>query len=125
MKRFVLSVVALSMLALPTVQAQAAPRHNQPAEQHVIVKKKVVQKHSVQKHGVRKHEANRHHVRKPVKHWSRGQHVPSWQRKQVLRDYRHHGLRRPGAGQHWVKVDNNYLLIGITSGVIARLIAAN
>jgi Ni/Co efflux regulator RcnB len=89
--------------------------NHQPAEQHVIIKKK----------GVQKHEVKRHHVRKPVKHWKRGQHVPSWQRKHVVRDYRHHGLRRPGHGQHWVKVDNSYLLVGIASGVIAGLVAAH
>ncbi len=115
MKRLVLSAIALSMLALPTVQAQAAPKHHQASEQHVIVKKKIVRKHVVRKH----------ETRKPVKHWSRGQHVPAWQRKQVVRDYRHYGLKRPGYGQQWVKVDNNYLLIGITSGVIAGLLAAN
>lgn len=120
MKRLVLSAIALSMLALPTVQAQAAPKHNQPAEQHVVVKKKVVKKHVV-----KRHETNRHAVHKPVKHWSRGQHVPAWQRKQVVRDYRHYGLKRPGYGQQWVRVDNDYLLISIASGVIAGLLAAN
>lgn len=116
MKRLVLSAIALSMLALPVAQAQAGPRHEAPRyeryDQHwkksgfdkkVVVKRKVVVK---------------------KKHWARGKHVPAWQRNYVVRDYHRHGLRRPTYGQQWVKVDNDYLLIGIASGLIAGLIAA-
>jgi Ni/Co efflux regulator RcnB len=115
MKKLILSAIAFSMLAVPTVQAQAqgGPRHPQAVERHYDGHKKFD----------RKQVERKQTVRKPVKHWKRGERVPSWQRKQVVRDYRHHGLKRPPHGQHWVKVDNSYLLIGIASGVIAGLIA--
>ena len=118
MKRLILSAIALSMLALPAVEAQAAPRQAQAVERydaqwnkkpnHVVRKKVVVKKEVVVK-----------------KRWARGNRVPAWQRKQFVRDYGHYGLRRPGRGQQWVRVDNEFLLIGITSGVIAGLIAAH
>ena len=122
MKRLVLSAVALSMLALPVAQAQAGPRNEVPRyerqDQHwnkkpgfdkhrfdkkVIVKKKVVVKR---------------------KHWARGNRVPAWQRHYVVRDYDRYGLRRPAYGQQWVKVDNDFLLISLASGIVAGIIAA-
>lgn len=115
MKRLVLSAIALSMLALPISQAQAGPRHepqryerqdrhwNKPHfDKKVVVRKKVVTK----------------------KRWTRGNQVPSWQRKHVVRDYHRYGLRRPGHGQHWVKVDNDFLLVSIASGIIGGIIAS-
>ena len=33
------------------------------------------------------------------------------------------GCASPAAGQQWVKVDNNYILIGVTSGIIASILA--
>lgn len=115
MKRLILSAVALSMLALPVAQAQAGSRHEAPRyerydnnwkkpgfDKKVVIKKKVVKK----------------------KHWARGNHVPAWQRNYVVRDYSRYGLRRPAYGQQWVKVDNDFLLVSIASGIIAGIIAA-
>lgn len=115
MKRLVLSAIALSMLALPVAQAQAGPKHEAPRyerydsdwkkpgfDKKVVVKKKVVKKHR----------------------WARGNRVPAWQRNQVVRDYSRYGLRRPAYGQQWVKVDNDFLLVSIASGIIAGIIAA-
>ncbi len=58
-------------------------------------------------------------------HWVRGNRVSNWNHRQVVRDYHGHGLRRPGHNQRWIKVDNDYLLIGITTGIIAGAIAAH
>ena len=58
------------------------------------------------------------------KHWARGNRVPAWQRNYVVRDYDRYGLRRPAYGQQWVKVDNDFLLISLASGIIAGIIAA-
>ncbi len=116
MKRLILSAVALSMLALPISQAQAGPRHEPPRyerqdsqwnkrpsyDNHYKYKKKVVKKHR----------------------WERGHRVPAWQRKHVVKDYHRYGLRRPAHGQQWVKVDNDFLLISIASGLIGGIIAS-
>lgn len=50
--------------------------------------------------------------------------MPDWQRKQALRDYHRYGLKRPGHGQRWVKVDNDFLLISVASGIIAAVVAS-
>jgi len=36
-----------------------------------------------------------------------------------------HGLGRPGYGQRWIKVANDYVLIGITIGIIVGAIAGH
>jgi Ni/Co efflux regulator RcnB len=126
MKRLILSALALSMLAIPVAHADYRPAQNgafqvsqkfdQKHRDVHVTKKKVVVKRNGDRVVVKK-QVNRHH-------WSRGKRVPDWNRRYVVRDYDHHGLRRPGYGQRWIKVDNDYLLIGITSGVIASIIAA-
>ena len=40
-----------------------------------------------------------------------------------VRDYRRHHLHAPPRGYRWVRADNDYLLIGITSGIVASIIA--
>lgn len=107
MKRIVLAAVALSMFAAPMAQAQQryeAPRHGNHYGQQ------------------QKWQDYRH---KPMKrqHWSKGKRVPDWQRKQALRDYHRYGLKRPGHGQRWVRVDNDFLLISMASGIIAAVVA--
>jgi len=116
MKRLILSAIALSMLALPVAQAQAGPRHEPQRyeQQHRHWDKKPGYNKKVI---VRKKEARKHR-------WERGHKVPSWQRRQVVRDYHRHGLRRPARGQHWVKVDNDFLLVSIASGIIGGIIAS-
>lgn len=103
MKRFVIAVTALSMLA--PAAALAAPRHDDhrphAVQKHVTVKKKVV-----------------------TRRWSRGHRLPSEYRSHAV-DYRRYHLRRPGHGERWVRVGNEYLLITITSGVIASVVAAH
>jgi len=54
--------------------------------------------------------------------WSKGKRLPRDYRGNVVRDYGRYRLPPPRRDQHWVKVDNQYLLIGITSGIIASLV---
>ncbi|TJW41840.1 MAG: hypothetical protein E5W83_24325 [Mesorhizobium sp.] len=116
MKRIILSAVALSMLAATSPQGQAAPLNTPSAPQstysqvewqkpgkHVVVKKKIVVKKN---------------------YWRNGQRYSSWKRHQAIRGYRHYGLRRPGPGQEWIRVGNDYLLVSVVSGIIFGAIAA-
>ena len=116
MKRLILSAVAFSMLALPISQVQAGPRHEpqryERQDSHWDKKPSYGKHHKYQKKVVKKHR------------WVRGHKVPSWQRRDVVRDYHRHGLRRPAHGQQWVKVDNDFLLVSLASGIIAGIIAA-
>lgn len=126
MKRLVLIATAFSMLAATSLQGQAAqlgpesrtvqvdykkPTHREVKKRvviknnrHVVVKKKVV-------------------VRQPQ--WKRGQRYADWRRHQQVRDWQRHRLHRPGPGQEWIRVGNDYILVSIVSGVIAGIIAAN
>jgi Ni/Co efflux regulator RcnB len=119
MKRLVLAAVAASFLAVPVMQAQAAPV---AAPQSHLVQadwKKPDQRHDrrYDRHGVKKKD-----VRRP--YWQRGQKYSDWRRHKPVRDYHRHGLKRPGPGQEWIRVGNDYLLVGIASGLIGAMIAA-
>lgn len=121
MKRLILAAVAASMLALPAMQAQAAPKepygHSTQWRKHEPRNKVVVRKNvHVERNVV---------VRKGHPHWRQGQKYAAWKRHQAVRDYNRHGLRRPANGQEWIRVGNDYLLIGIASGLIFGAIAAN
>ncbi|MBR2690376.1 MAG: RcnB family protein [Aquamicrobium sp.] len=127
MKRPILSGLAISMLAASSLPGFAAPiavpsvpdsnvisaQYREPVRkerrvvnERVIVKKKVVTKQVVKQR------------------WKNGQRYESWRSAKGMKDYSRYGLRRPGPGQHWVRAGNDYLLVGIATGVIASVIAA-
>lgn len=80
------------------------------------------------RHGDRRHDDRRHgydrHYRYagprhyPARHhrWERGHRYygPTY----VVRDYRHYRLRPPPRGYHWVRANNDYLLVAIATGII-------
>jgi len=152
MKRLILALVASTLLAAPAAQAQGwnGPSHggHQVERKHVEDKRHQGNRHDAKRPD--RHEAQRHdrhvskpghydarrhghHVKKHDRHhfyhkrspsrWHRGDRLPGWHHRMVVRDYYRYGLHRPPYGQHWVKVDNHYLLVGVTSGIIAGLIA--
>jgi Predicted integral membrane protein len=109
--RILLAAVAASFVMAPMANAQ--PRHDDRRPAPHFVQKKP--------HGFdRKAPAYKGHARH---HWSKGERVTDWKRRAPVRDYHRHGLRKPPRGQQWIKVDNDYLLISIASGVIAGIIA--
>ena len=121
MKRIVLSALATSMLAATVMPGMAAPLnmrvqpqasvvhvdwkkpHHRDAKKRAIVKKKMVKRHN----------------------WKRGERYREWRKHQRVDWRRHHHLRRPGHGQEWVRVGNDYLLVSVLSGVIAAIVAAH
>jgi Ni/Co efflux regulator RcnB len=60
----------------------------------------------------------------PDQRWHRGDRLPIEYRHRsyVVDDWRGHHLNAPPRGYYWVQNGNDYLLIAITSGVIAQLI---
>jgi Ni/Co efflux regulator RcnB len=120
MKRIVLSALAFSMLAATSLAGQAAPLNPSVAPQsnytqvdwqkpgrNVDVRKRVVKKTVVVKRS----------------HWRNGQKYSSWRQHQPIRDYGRYGLHRPGRGQEWIRVGNDYVLVSILSGIIFGAIA--
>ncbi|MBZ9799792.1 RcnB family protein [Mesorhizobium sp. ES1-4] len=119
MKRIVLSALAFSMLAATSLTGQAAPMNAPVAPQSNYIKVdwqkpgRHVEKRVVKKKVVVKRN-----------HWRNGQKYSNWKRHQPIRDYRRYGLRRPGPGQEWIRVGNDYVLVSILSGIIFGAIAA-
>ncbi|TWG94741.1 Ni/Co efflux regulator RcnB [Mesorhizobium sp. J18] len=111
LSKILLAAVAASVMMAPLANAQ--PRHDNrpPAYQHVEKKRPAVYKKHVSKQHARHH-------------WKRGDRISDWKKRAAVRDYHRHGLKKPARGQQWVKVDNDYLLISIATGVIAGIVAS-
>jgi Ni/Co efflux regulator RcnB len=62
--------------------------------------------------------ADRHHDGRYGHHprWERGHRYygPTY----VVRDYGYYRLRQPPRGYHWVRANNDYLLVAIATGII-------
>jgi Ni/Co efflux regulator RcnB len=57
------------------------------------------------------------------RHYKRGERLASDHRGDRVPDYRKHGLKAPPRGHEWRRVDNQYVLIAVASGVISSVIA--
>jgi Ni/Co efflux regulator RcnB len=53
-------------------------------------------------------------------YWRRGEYLPVAYRHSgyVVHDYYAYGLRHPGRGCHWVRVNNDVVLAAITTGIV-------
>lgn len=94
MKRIVMALAALSVLAPVAAMAQT---HHDTVEKKVIIKQEPM-----------------HH-----RHWDRGRVLPHEYRGNVVVYERYH-LRRPGPDRVWVKARGQYLLINKRTGVIVE-----
>jgi len=106
MKKFILAAAVASMVATP-VLAAAPQQHGRPPAHQVVVKKKVV-------------------VTKPsYRNWRKGERFDSrYARNYRQIDYRkYRGLKAPPRGYRYVQSGNDAVLVGITSGIIAAVIA--
>ncbi|MBN9072531.1 MAG: RcnB family protein [Rhizobiales bacterium] len=112
MKRIVLSTLAAALLAVPAMQAEAAPFSSATVEY-------VAQKH----YGDQTYRKKKV-VKRDTHRWKRGDRYRDWRSHRAV-DWRRHHLRRPAHGQQWIRVGNDYLLVSIMSGVIAGMIAAH
>ncbi|KQZ54783.1 hypothetical protein ASD54_05605 [Rhizobium sp. Root149] len=107
MKTIVTLLTAATILAAPMAQAQDhrghGPDRTRTVERTVIEKRTIVKK----------------------QRWHRGQKLSRAERARLaeIRDYRRYRLSAPPRGYHWVRVNNEFLLIGVTSGIIANIIA--
>ncbi len=115
MKRVALAVAALSLLAIPAAQAQQSFGAGRPG----------VTRHGPPPSAHRPHARPSKHSQAHQNRWSRGQRYGDWRRHRAVTDYHRYGLRRPGHGQHWVRVGNDYLLVTAATGIIAAIAAAS
>lgn len=126
MKKLFLTAIAATMLTAPSLGAQAAPVVPTIKIEAQAQTVNHVRDHRVIKKTIIKRKANGTVVKKVVtKHrWARGKRVPGWQRYRPV-DYHRYHLRRPDRGHHWVRVDNDFLLVAVGTGLIASVIAAH
>lgn len=106
-KRTAFAAIALSFLAVPMAQAGPGPSYGGYGNHYYQPKKPAPPPYG-----------KRHH------RWKKGDRVQHWHRRAPVRSYhQHRGLWQPQRGQHWVKVDNDYLLISLATGIIAGIVA--
>jgi Ni/Co efflux regulator RcnB len=67
---------------------------------------------------------NSHFVRHDE--WKKGYHMPQgdWGRGDRVTDYGHYHLQRPPRGYEWRRVDGNFVMAAVATGVIASVVAA-
>ncbi|MBW4332095.1 RcnB family protein [Stakelama sp. CBK3Z-3] len=117
MKKFILAAAAASLLATP---AFAAQRHgdNNRIEQTRTVKHGPNRTVTVQR-TVERHDSNRS--------WRKGERFDArYARNYRQIDYRQYNGRHlyaPPRGYHWVQSGNDAVLVGLTTGVIAAVLA--
>jgi Ni/Co efflux regulator RcnB len=117
MKKFILTAIAASMIASPlaATAALAAPQDQQ--QRHSVV---------VRHQPGRTVVVNRTVTRTPnYRHWRKGERFDYRQARnyQVINDYRGHHWQAPPRGYHYVRSGNDAVLVGITSGIIAGVLA--
>jgi Ni/Co efflux regulator RcnB len=104
MKKLFAVLLSASVLASAPFAAQAQDRHRTvTTHKTVTTEKKVVTR----------------------THWVRGHRMTPAERRRMaeVRDYRRYRLSAPPRGYHWVKVNNDFLLVGVATGVISSIIA--
>lgn len=117
MKKLAAVLLSATFIFSPVVfssAANAAPPSNHDRWDHrddrrVVTKKTIVKERTVVK-----------------KRWNRGHRLSAAERRHMaeVRDYKRYRLSAPPRGYRWVRADNNqYLLIGITTGLISSIIA--
>ena len=64
------------------------------------------------------------HERQAERRWARGQRLDARYRdnRYYVRDYHRHGLRAPPRGYRWQRVDNDYVLAAVATGLIMSVI---
>ncbi len=65
--------------------------------------------------------------RREYRRWAKGQRLDARYRdnRYYVSDYRRYGLRQPPRGYRWQRVDNQFLLTAVATGLIASVIIAN
>jgi Ni/Co efflux regulator RcnB len=115
MKRLLIGAAAFSLLGGAAAQAQPYYSHHDAAVAHHAM----VAQHRADVRAERRDE------RRAERRWARGQYLPRayWGGGYVVNDWRYRHLRPPPRGYHWVRVNNDYVLAAVTTGLIADIIA--
>lgn len=78
--------------------------------------------------GPDRHDKHDHKPSSPHQHaWRAGNKLPPAYRdeRHVVYDWHHHHLPEPPRGQRWVKVDDEFVLIAVATGIIVSVFAGH
>ena len=119
MKKFILSAIAVSMVASPMIASEASAQ-GYPQQRH-----ETVVRHQPGRTVVVNRTVTRNHGPQYRNDWRRGERFDYRRARnyRVINDYRGYRLKAPPRGYHYVRSGNDAVLVGITSGVIAGIIA--
>lgn len=116
MKKFILGAIVASMVATPVLAAPRDEDHRQD-RRTVIVQKQVYRAAPAYRATSQQ--------RQNFRNWRRGERfdyrrAPNYR---VINDYRSYRLQAPPRGYHYVRSGNDAVLVGVTTGLIAAVIA--
>jgi Ni/Co efflux regulator RcnB len=126
MKRLIITTLAATLLAGTALSGTAMAQG-----QRYDDRGRYDQRHDDRRddrHDRRDHRADdRRDDRRDYRRWQRGQRLDARYRGNgyYVSDYRRHGLRAPPRGYRWQRVDDNYILAAVATGLIASVIIAN
>lgn len=115
MKRIIGTVLGLSLLA--SGGAFAAPVGHDDHDDHGPRP----EQHQGKDHKDHRDDRGRHDDHGP-RH-QRGQRLAKGHWGDRVPDYKHHGLKPPPKGHEWRRVDGDYVLVAVATGIIASVIA--
>ncbi|KSB88809.1 hypothetical protein AS593_23135 [Caulobacter vibrioides] len=122
MKRLIITAVATTLLAGTALSgtAMAQPRHDDRHDRYE-------QQRAYEKGRKDQARYERKQDRREYRRWAKGQRLDARYRGDgyYVKDYRRHGLRQPPRGYRWQRVDNQYVLAAVATGIIASVIIAN
>lgn len=124
MKKFLLAALSASLVASPILAAapaEAAQRHESSRRDTTIVRQTPNRTVVTHKQVVRQQPARTSYRT----NWRKGERFDSRQARnyRVVNDYRGRHLKAPPRGYHYVQSGNDALLVGVTTGVIAAVLA--
>ena len=117
MKKFILAAVAATVAISPIAASVAEAQPYQQQRKTTVVQKR--NGHVVQR------TVTRQQTPQYRNNWRKGERFDSRQARNYRQiDYRQYrGLRAPPRGYHYVRSGNDAVLVGITSGIIAAVVA--
>lgn len=129
MKRLIITTLAATLMA-GTALSGTAMAAGQRYDDHGRYDHRYDQRHDSRydRHDDRRdHRYDRRDERREYRRWSRGQRLDARYRdhRYYVSDWRRHGLRAPPRGYRWQRVNDQYVLAAIATGLIASVIIAN
>jgi Ni/Co efflux regulator RcnB len=120
MRKLVIGIFAAALMGAPAAVAQDNDHHDNMGgpEHHDTMQ-------GPEHHDNMGGMMMRHDEHHPIHHgWRHGDRLPQtyWHAQEV--DWGHYHLRRPPHGYHWVRVDDDFVLVAIASGVILDTVFA-